>query len=113
MFDFDGMFNAAFQVTEPAFQAAGMFDWPGEFYAHLGFLAGGHHFILAADGDLHWSAASKLLDSKGIRHKGHPLASGDCLFVVSKDDGEKAEKLMEKYGGQVYHAPLDDLMFWR
>jgi hypothetical protein len=113
MFDFDEIFNVAFQVTEPVFQTVGTFDWPGELYAHLGFLTGGHHFILAADGDLHWSAASKVLDSQGVKHFGHPLSSDDCLFVVSEQDGEKAERLLVKYGGRIYHAPLDDLMFWR
>jgi len=98
-------------MLDDLFDAAFAFDYIGGLQA-LG-VGAGYHIILAADSFLHWSQASKLLDGAGIGYKAHLLAGNDCLFTVSEQDGEKAERLLERYGGRVYHAPLDDLMFWR
>jgi hypothetical protein len=93
---------------EAAFQAPMTFDWSGQFQALTG-LGPGHHFFLAADCALHWAQASKLLEDAGIEHDGHPLAGGSCLFTVAEEDGERAERLLERYGGFTYRPPLDDL----
>lgn len=97
-----------FEDLDALFESALTFDYLGQFQALSGF-GSGHHFIVTADSALPWAWCSKTLDRYRIAHTGRPLADGSCLFTVSEEHGEKAERILEMHGASLSHPILDEL----